>query len=171
MRKYFALLTAFLISAHVLAAPPTYPVIPTMEIGGRIFTDLGTRLKVLVGMHAYNGKNLTLRAMNGTAGYQVTSGKTLRITALRVSVHTAETETYDRLCYADNDVGISTSTAFTNQVYNGGAAPAANLASMKTAGIIEIPVNFTVPSQKYPCMELTSSTNGISYVMAYGYEE
>lgn len=90
--------------------------IPTLTVGGRVFTDL-QNLIILKG-YAQLSQNATLRNFTGTAGYQVTAGKTLQIQAVEWQTNSYFTTGHSVfVLQTDNDVGLNTATAFTNPVY------------------------------------------------------
>lgn len=138
--------------------------VPTLTIGGRVFTDL-TNLIELVGI-AGNTNGTTLRKPNATSGYTVTAGKTLTIYAVRVVVSSASAGVEIGLGYADNDVGQNTATSFTNPVSLGGVG---NLMTLSTVGIFELAPFFQAPSTKFPYVQGLSGS-GRFLVEAYGYE-
>lgn len=81
---------------------------------GDIAADLLTDFIMLFGFIATDGNVTHLRQPFTTVGYQVTAGKTLYITRMRVLAQT--NPGWWKLGYADNDVGFNTATARTNPV-------------------------------------------------------
>lgn len=106
----------------------------------------------------------TLRAPFGTAGYQVTAGKTFRILAVRLQNLVSGTgATNCGWGYADNDVGLSTATVPTTPVAaNILPGPDRNITGTSTVG-----GKFNVPAQKYMYV---LSDGGDSNLSLYGYE-
>lgn len=143
--------------------------IPSLTVGGRVFTDL-TNLIALIG-YATTGKSFTFRRHNASAGFQVTAGKTLKVYAARfITNATAAGGTAPfSLCYADNDIGIDSAVAFTNQVYLGGAstlaALPANIASIQSG--YEVPIYFDIPAEKYPGCNMNISGNATCWLFGY----
>lgn len=87
--------------------------IPTLQIGGRIFTDLTNLITLTASMSG--AKWSTARKLGVAAGYQVTAGKTLKIYAAVVS--NEGTGTFGvQLSQSDNDTGHNGVTAQTNAV-------------------------------------------------------
>lgn len=149
--------------------------IPSLTIAGRTFTDL-TNLVVLTGfVNGTTTTNCALRKQGGTSGYQVPASKTFKIAAIVVEAlqSAAGNNSLVYLCYADNDVGISTATAFTNQVFMGGAAAAGvigSAANPATSSQFQAAVQFDVPTGKYVSVQAASSALPSAVVRVYGYE-
>lgn len=143
---------------------------PTIEVGGRIFTDLDN----LVILHGYTAGNLrcTLRKPNASAGYQVPVSKKFVVKAMRVWANTTGNG-YGTLGYSDNDVGQNSATALTNGVFLGGDASidasgsgkAAQAASGAYVQRGEGLTNFEVPAGKY-----ISMTGSQTQYIIFGYE-
>lgn len=148
----------------------TLGTIPTLTVGGRVFTDL-TNLLVL---GAYNGtgtKYATFRKNNTSAGYFVTSGKTLTISALNVQSQDTSTSTSSvGLGYSTQDVG-----------FNSASEPSADTFQYGNSGFYvwafignQIPVQserstiFTIPAASAPFMKSIGS--GEVWATVYGYE-
>jgi hypothetical protein len=97
----------------------TLGTIDTITVGGRVFTDL-TNMIILHGRHV--GTNgCTLRKDSGSAGYQVTTGKTMTVYATRSWCINAANDT-PTLAQSDNDVGVNSATALTNAVQQAGSS-------------------------------------------------
>lgn len=164
------ILALFLIANAAFAAPPSPPsVVPSITIGGRVFTDL-RNLKVLNG-YSYNASAnyVSLRLPNASAGYAVTTAKTLRITA--GFGYALAASTLGSMCYGDNDVGGSGTTPPTNIVYMSGDAnfgQLLNLSATSDADKFWV-LNFTVPAGKIPCLKFNAGGGG--RVTFFGYEE
>lgn len=141
--------------------------IPTLTVGGRVFTDL-TNLIVLKASISAAGRYSTFRRLNGTAGYQVTAGKTLTIVALRGFNRGAAVESVN-LQYGNTDSGVESAVDQTGVVYESGAAMYNSLAFSATSGSsAEAPSGFTVPATKYP--GVIGTTGSTVSVYAYCYE-
>lgn len=147
-------------------------VIPFLQVGGRTFTDL-SNLKVLYGhvVGAGNG-NCTLRENNTSSGYVVPVGKTFKALAIKITVITSNSSsTPNNLLYADADVGLASSTAFTNPVYIINSSAYYGLPSVLSTSNnqIESSIKFDVIAGKYLCF-----TNGGSVfagsIEVFGYE-
>lgn len=111
-------------------------------------------------------KYSTFRSANGTAGYQVTTGKTLKFRAARVVVVTAAASGGVVLGYGDTDVNIAAGAAPTNPVYLGGSS-FVRLQNLSVEGQFSMPVRFDVPAGKYPFI----FSDGLCAVFIFGYEE
>lgn len=147
----------------------TLGTIPTLTVGGRVFTDL-TTLIILAGYQGSNART-TLRVPGASSGYPVTTGKTLTVHAARFSCsNTPGTQGYiTQLVQSDNDLGYDSNTSYTNPKYY------TAIANILFNGINNLPppdkyeiagLGFTVAATKYLSATLTASTT----VWAYGYE-
>lgn len=139
-------------------------VIPSLNLDGRIITDL-TNLICLVGV--VNGATLvnsSMRVPLGTSGRAVTSGKTFRVVAVSIMVSVAGSAI---LGYCDNDVGMGTGTAQTNPVYVGNSGMGAIGGAVNT--LVTRAIQYDVPAGKYlSCSNGGGVTVGNIYI--YGYE-
>lgn len=152
--------------------------IPTLTIGGRVYTDL-TNLKVLIAHMVGNPAASSFRLVGGHAGsgYQVTANKTLTVSGLYCQTNDSNGPSM-KLYQCDNDATYSNG-AFTptNPIYmeDESASSASNHIYFKfstTAGASsELNPMFTVVStatQRYLTGEITGTGNVT--VRAYGYE-
>lgn len=145
------------------------PQIPLLQVGNYIFTDT-RNLIVLTGfVNGAGSGNCTLRAQGASAGYQVTSGKTFQVYAMRVSVAMAGAGIF--ILQSDNDVGLATGTVFTNIVYPGGNLNAATVMtglSTSTTGS-EAYFRFNIAAGKY--VSVTNNAGSLACaVQLFGYE-
>lgn len=146
----------------------TPQAIPSITIGGRVFTDL-KNLLILGGPTGGAVYGITTcRKQNGTAGYQTTAGKTLRITALEVTVLTAVATSCVSMGYSDTDLGRLVNTAPTNPVYMEGVAGYGF--STSETGIYQYACNFTIPAGKYLFVNGNGNAS-LTQCRLYGYEE
>jgi hypothetical protein len=151
----------------------TLGTIPTLTVGGRVYTDL-TTLKIVVGMTKSGGVNGTFRVPKATSGYQVTTGKTLTVSSARMLMFVGSGPYNSTILQSDNDVGSATSTAFTNPSYYNGDSSNTTLFSAGTGitgitGLTEVGgIDFAVASQKY--LSVLGTTGGQAMHWAYGYE-
>jgi len=140
---------------------------PGLTVGGRVFTDLKNLivLRALIGA----GGNLygTARQLNASAGYQVPTGKTLRVWAVREV--TSVVNQAVNIGYGDDDKGTSSASAPTNAVWQGGGVSLVLGKNSSQYGSYEYPTNFAIPAQKYPAA-YTDSTGGVVVEM-WGYLE
>lgn len=121
--------------------------IPTITIGGRVFTDV-TNLKHLQ-MIVSTTNGCSARTPGATSGYVVPANFQLRILAARIFVSTKGTNSLIvAFGYCDNDCGFPTATAPTNLVSGFGsrmfAGDDAAVDSQK-----EFITNFVIPAGKY----------------------
>lgn len=167
LNKVFVVLTALSLS-FFMALPEAHATVfsssqPTLQIGGRVFTDL-TNLKILAGS-AGSAKFATLRDVSTGAAYQVASGKTFKVLAVK-GVASSATAIEANICYGDSDVGQNAVSGPTNIVYQNGYSGIGSLAGTTP---FTIETNFSVPALKYPCFNMATATSGSVYV--YGYEQ
>lgn len=144
-----------------------------MTIGGVVFTDL-TNLKILVAKVQRAGTDVNTNFADSrlavATGYQVTSGKTLRIRAIQLFVNTGGTVRWN-VGYGDSDAGQDNSTGPTNQKFPGaslGASP--GVAPTTSATPVEMAFIRDIPSQKYPFLSVGDGACILKAVI-YGYEE
>lgn len=153
----------------------TLGTIDSLTIGTRVFVDLDNLIVLSAAGYAGSNYICTARLANATSGYQVTSGKTLRIDATQFYIDQVYTVTLAfRMFYSDNDVGFATAGTTTNEVvYNDGGTgtyarslfPVENPQSQVA---YKYPF-FSVPSGKYPgCAHGGASLNWSG--MLFGYE-
>lgn len=149
----------------------TLGTIPSLTVGGSVFTDLDN-LIVLGGTNSTNAF-CTLRKPNGTAGYQVTAGKTLTQRALHFTdLDTAGNSATCSLLYGDTDVGQNAAAAPTTPVYNFGTSAISIVNAIIAGGLDknhEVSIFFQVPATKYPGATM-GAASGIKAVLTYGYE-
>lgn len=141
--------------------------IPTITVGGRVFTDLTNLIQLM--NYVNDTSYATFRAPNGTAGYAVTASTTLQVKA--VIVHPGSTGAPSiSLGYGDNDVGIGSGAAPTNAVWNAGSKDImavtgrGNTGSVGSQGAV---ANFNIPAGKYPACY---SSLGVVHAHIFGYE-
>lgn len=153
----------------------TLGTIPSLQIGGRVYTDL-TSL-IILGADATAGRWGTMRLCSGTAGYQVTTGKTLTISSVAAnSPAGGGSSVYGTILYGNTDVGFQSASAPTSPVYMFGSSTvfpilgafAASGASVSNYKDTAININFAVPATKYPALE--NSGGAEIFMIAYGYE-
>lgn len=138
---------------------------PSLTIGGRTFTDLDN-LIILTCYSAATGGG-TFRAQGSSSGYQVTSGKTLRVLAVKSTSGTSTATPTYLLAQSDNDIGLNSATALTNPVYHNGSSASLSMAAGYHTN--EQAIRFDVASGKY--LSLTGASNGYgSTYIAYCYE-
>lgn len=145
----------------------TLGTIPTLDLGGRVFTDL-TTIKVLGGYGA-GGQFATLRLSTATSGYTVTNGMTLTLTTL-THAWVGGVDVAANLGYGDNDVGMGSAAAPTNAVWAFGdvvmrASYVSNAGPSAAQRYFHI--NQQTPAAKRPALNCVI---GSTYGLAYGYE-
>lgn len=163
----FLVLVSLVISqmASAAYAPST---VGTITVGGRTLSTAG-----LIVLHCRVGSTnrCTMRKGNGSAGYQVTAGKTLTIEAFQYHVTATSGNSGCTIAYGDNDVGFPSNTVPTNIVYVAGSVSGyyplnASIGPGSTNyGMQEGVVQFDVPATKYPALigDATAFCNATFY--------
>lgn len=148
------------------------PALPSITVGGRVFTDLKNLIVLRTAITNVGGAtNGTGRLNTGSAGYQVTAGKTLKIKAVRAFGQTFTAAGGFYVCYSDNDVGVVSTTAFTNAKYSGNSSSLAICLNVNAIGVwYETAFDFDVPATKYAGAQQSSGTYQ-GMIEYYGYEE
>lgn len=147
----------------------TLGTIPSLTVGGRVFTDL-TNLIILSASTGGSANNVsTLRKFGASSGYQVTTGKTLTIYAIKVISQSSTGEALN-FGYGDTDVGIRAGTTNpTNAVFAIGDSSNMLISGLsQVGGVTELAINLAVPSLKYVFAK--AGDTGVSGFLAYGYE-
>lgn len=150
------------------------PAIPTLTVGGRVFTDLENLIQLKAYVEGTTNVRGTARKLNASAGYQVPVGKKFVIKAVRIiPTYASANALYPAtIVYADNDVGVAAATAFTNEVDIGGSVLISQLGAMLTTAFTlqEFILNFEVPAGKY--IGVRSLTSSVTYAIfdIFGYE-
>lgn len=150
------------------------PVAPNILVAGRTFSDLSNL--IILTCTARGNDTCTMRKSNGnaTSGYQVTAGKTLKLSAF-VMMNTGNLAQGLPL-YSDNDGGLAQSGVggLTNPVYYNGFTSSDAVLSLGSAvagyGNKEYNVYFEVPAAKYPGFHWVANSALVT-IIAYGYEE
>jgi len=165
-----------LVSGLAFGSSPvgTLGTIPTLDIGGRIFTDL-TNLIVLQAQNTTTSHWGTFRKPNSTSGYQVTSGKTLHILGAQSSIIVdGGAGGNATVLYGDTDVGIDSASAPTNPIYPYGTVAVSISGSIPlnlAPGVYPQSLNFDVPATKYPALYVPAGTGQQVQITIYGYEQ
>lgn len=143
-------------------------VVPTLTVGGRVFTDLDN-LKMLVGNIDRGNGVATLRDVNSSSGYQVPGGKTFKVAAVRI-VYSGYISGIE-IGYGDNDVGMGSVSQPTNVVFPGGSQNNFAIVGKDTNSQYEAPFQIDIPTGKYPCFgSLATGSSAQASVIVYGYE-
>lgn len=108
-----------------------------------------------------------MRKGNGSAGYQVTAGKTLTLQAYRLlagALATTDNIRITRFAQTDTDIGVNVSTAFGTPVYFGGFTSGDNMACVGNPNVAGgedfssgLGLGFTCAATKYVGVELSGS--------------
>lgn len=157
-----------------MAAVSFPPAIPSLTVAGRVFTDLENLTHLRGFAEGTTTVRASFRKLTAVAGYQVPTGKKFVVKAIRCcsTVSSSNANLMFLLAYSDNDVGINSSTAFTNAVYVGGSSNLASIGGLSEVkdDVQEFVTNFEIPAGKYVGMQaLASAANSVS-VDLFGYE-
>lgn len=128
-------------------------------------TDTITDVICLWARFSTSGNVSTYRRSGATSGYQVTSGKTFYITKIIVACDAASENYAIPIGYADNDVGMNTTTARTNPVAVLGDPEQTTLAS-GAGGVV---INPTVNSNQMPAVNAAFSSVVIKSAISQKY--
>lgn len=145
----------------------TLGTIDTIAAGNRLITDLGSNLIILGATNGASTHFTTLRTTNGSSGYQVPGGKSLKIIGYDSSVAVGAAAGGLGILYGDTDVGLDSASAPTNPIYQNANGSASTILLAVSAGFFGAAVNFTIPTGKYPAV-VCAGTIAI-YVNIYGY--
>lgn len=146
--------------------------VDSLTVGGVTFVDLTNLIVVGAAWQNSTGtKSSTLRKPGGTAGYQVTSGKTLTLRAWHMAWHDVTAAANDSVIflYSDNDIGFDSATAFTNPVYMFGTSSRSTANHAVVANTQDGPLFFPVAATKYAGLS-PNVTNVSGSILAFGYE-
>lgn len=150
------------------------PPVESLTVGGRVILKPKS-VRVLIGVDTTTFQVSTLRTITGsTAGYQVPSGKTFNVLAIRCQ--NPSTATQFTFGYGDNDVGNAGSTPPTNSVTPGAFAELFTLPDTSVAtypnGVFEYAFAepFVVPALKYLYMQ-QSGGSSYNFCQVYGTEQ
>jgi len=150
--------------------------VPTLNIGGRIFTDTANLIYLVSRVTTAN--NCVFRQYDGTAGY-TPSGATsfvaysMRYYAADITPLTATG--YSSIGYNDVDFGYDVATAPTTPIYPTGGSNGfifqgpATLGNVNTA-FVDINFKFTTPNGKYLFLFGNGASAGTRYYQVFGYE-
>lgn len=171
MRTFFlALMLTFSFPAWAVTVSNS-AVVPSITVGGRVFTDL-TNLKILYTEAGNNNGAVTYAPFVNPDGtnYQVTTGKTFTIYAIRFFNFVVGAATSLRLGYGTTAAAFSTSapTGATNLLLAANFFPFFNQANTW----FEMALNLAVPATKFPYLvgpNSATTTDGVYQI--FGYEK
>lgn len=142
-------------------------------IGGRVFKNLNSLLYLYAATAGVN-QNCTVRTSNTATGYQVTSGKTLTIGAIRMSLPDDTTSTNNTMIigYADNDLGFTTTTAPINPVYLAGQSANGQqpFPTFSLEPYLDTAMFFQIPAGKFPFILNIGGASGGQQFILFGSE-
>lgn len=152
---------------HKMAKPiGTLGTVETLQIGGRVFTDLTNLIKI--GGYVSSTTKTTLRKSGSSSGYQVTALKTLTLAAITMTLTgAAGSSPSGQIGYADNDVGLNQSTSLTNPNYIFADSVANWVSNEQNTQPQVLHIDFPVPASKYVFV-LGNGTTLLYF--AFGYE-
>lgn len=142
---------------------------PTVTVGGRVFTDLTNLIALTATMNAgAAARYSTFR--RGSAGYQVTAAKTLKLSAMK-SLVMGTGSGIITLGYGDNDVGFTSSAAPTTATYPWGSTSYFGAPAVGNYLFHEFALDSSTgfAATKYPFFQ-NDGVALICMVLIYGYE-
>ena len=141
---------------------------PILEVGGKVFTNVGSLIVLWNYSSASATPRSTARKTFTGSGYTPSGTKTFEIGAIRVTSDTSSAVQL-RFAYVDADIGFDTTTSFTNPVYGAGNSNVRTHHAYPTAGIYQqLGMYAIVPNAKYIGVEL--GTNSVYIGNFFGYE-
>jgi hypothetical protein len=167
MKKIIFILSLF-IAVTVTAAPVVNPSIPSLTVGGRVFTDL-SNLVILMGHTLGTGNASSLRKPGSSTGYTPPVGKSFRLLALKI-ITNSSSQSGIRLLSSTNDIGNNTATSVTGASYIYGDSNNYFTSGTTPGGFLEAAIDFTVPFGSYLTI-LSGGSTSDCFVIAYGYEK
>ncbi len=151
----------------------TLGTVDSLTVAGRVFSDMAN----LISLYTYTESNTkgTFRKSNGSAGYPVTTAKTLTLGAMRVIINAASSAVYPiQLAQSDNDLGLDSSSSLTNPLYYAGASTAGIILMGNPGILVSGPgyfesggFAFQVAATKYASIVAASSH---MHIQTWGYE-
>lgn len=147
--------------------------VPTLTVGGRVFTDLANLKILFASVTDATNKNSSFRKDGTSAGYAVTSGKTLTVLAVRLysGAVTVGNANLGFILYSDNDVGLNSATSFTNPVFSTGTGAGSALWSQGGTVLtmpLEAALSFAVPTGKF--IGWQNNGTALQTAVLFGYE-
>ena len=142
----------------------TLGTIPTLTVGGYVFTDL-SNLIILVAL-ANTGLFSTLRKVNANtgAGYTPSGGTAFHCKAYK-SHNTGTVQNFGPL-YGNTDVGFTSGSGPTSQIYEASGSSTNTATFVAQAGLTDHSTNFIIPNGKY----MSAYLNYNGGLQAFGYE-
>jgi predicted alpha/beta hydrolase len=145
-------------------------ITPGANQGGssQTYTDLANII-ILSCIDLNGGNYSTLRKGVATSGYQVTTGKTLKVRTVEINMQSAAPSNYINFGYGDTDVGFNVAGAPTSPIYYiGGGAGGTIISGSSVSGTLVKAILLDVPATKYPFIRNSSGT--ACQGTMYGYE-
>lgn len=141
--------------------------IPSLTVGGRVFTDLDN-LIILSGGKLLTNTRWTYRKAGESTGFQVPAGKIFRIMAVNATGSTSGLGM--AIAQSDNDAGMNTTTALTNPIYEDSIGGITIESGNARGDIREISLNFPILAEKFISAS-SYATSGSLICRIYGYLE
>lgn len=174
--QVFWFILALSMGVSVPANAAIFPGGPSLQIGGRVFTDLAN-LIILQGWTATANHYASLVQINAATtkntGYQVTAGKTLSICAEQVVAASSSAATCQMqiLFGTAAVIGSDASSAPTGASFPLGISAGGGFSFIATAtSTTPVPYSnvFPVPATDFPAIQTLSTTGCV--MLVYGYE-
>lgn len=146
--------------------------VPSITVGGRVFTDLANL--ITLGFYYNTNAGSTGRLASASSGYQIPAGKSFKAMAFKGLINVAGTSGVALSYYSqtDNDVGMDSATVFTNPV---NAFAQSGLSCMFGANgpvgsVVEGPLpDFLVATGKYMSTQRSGAAAEYAVIYVYGY--
>lgn len=139
----------------------------TITVGGVVFVKLTNLIEL--NTYAAGVARTGFRKGAASAGYQVTTGKNLRLRALQVNVTVATADYIENIFYQASDNGYNANNALSSPTYYPAATTGQRFVGYSAAiQTIERAIDFTLPSAQYS--GIVQQGTGTVFVSAYGYE-
>jgi hypothetical protein len=171
MKNIFIILSLFIAGSASAAAPNLPAAIPSLTVGGRVFTDTTNLIQAVCFVTGTTNPNCTFRKMSGSAGYTPSGSKSFRILAMKILNNSSANNSSFYVGYSTNDVGFGTTTGPTGAVYVAGQSTLLMFNTTSGISSIEYPMDFTVPNGKYPFISNGTVSSLSGFVIIYGYEQ
>lgn len=151
----------------MLAVAP--PGIPSVQVGTRVFTDLGNLIILLATFSGTTTGISTFRKSGASAGYTPSGSKTFVVAAIEWRVLVGQ-PSFVGFGYGNNDVGVGVNVVPTTPIYECGDLLTSGLA----ATAVQDPIfgrasQFVIPNGKFPFINAQAGA-GVGQVVIAGYE-
>lgn len=138
--------------------------IPSLTIGGRVFTDLANLIVLFGYSNSAATSRSSLRRVNTSVGYTPSGTKAFQAVAVRIQTLVVATSGL-ALGYADTDIGLGVNTAHVSPQYLNVLPPLNGAVGID----FQMPCEILVPNGKYFASD-SQGTVWVGNIIVYGYE-